>query len=184
MIRHFRDLYTQKRLGFCSVPGCKNARSLDGIELDHVDPTTKIKEVSAFGWWASKPERAVLYEAELAKCVPLCVHHHREKTSRDRWKGASRHRHAKELYYRNAKYERGKCRECNMHVLEENEFMFDFHHRSPTTKTKNCSQLKYAKRERLETELLKCHLLCVECHKQITRRGTVESKYFVHLNTC
>jgi len=176
-IAYLKDLYNTKRTLFCSVSGCRNASSINDIELDHIDPSAKLMDLSKFAWWAQQPLE--LYEAELAKTQPLCVHHHREKTSHANYKGTSRLRQAKELYFRNAKFERKRCHECGMWVTEENELMFDFHHRSPATKIKACSALKYGSRHKLEFELRKCHLLCVSCHKMITRRGTVESKYFV-----
>jgi hypothetical protein len=174
--RLLRDMYNAKRRRLCSIDGCKNARNVEGIELDHVDPTTKVKELSAFGWWAS---RAQLYQDELDKTVPLCTHHHRENTSRDNYKGTTPAKRAKDEYYDSVKYERGRCVECGLHVLPENIHMFDFHHRSPATKLKNCSALKYGARYKLNEELLKCHLVCCECHREITKSKLVESKYFI-----
>jgi hypothetical protein len=180
---YFKQLYNQRRAQLCSVPDCQNAMSIDDIEMDHVDPSDKIKEVSAFAWWASTMDRARQYKHELNKTAPLCTHHHRLKTSRERQTDdnydTARRRRAKEMYYHQRKLDFKHCYDCRRSVTDENYYMFDFDHKSPVLKTKACSQLKYGSRERLEQEIYKCNLLCVQCHKAKTRRKTVQSKYFV-----
>lgn len=61
----------------CATEGCEVA---DGLELDHVDPNTKV----AHSVWSWSAERR---EAELAKCRPLCPEHHRSKSSTETPRG-------------------------------------------------------------------------------------------------
>lgn len=59
--------------GCCAVCG-----SEDRLEVDHVDPATKLMEPAAI--WSRRQE---VRDEELAKCQVLCYDHHREKTNSD-----------------------------------------------------------------------------------------------------
>lgn len=51
----------------------------------------------------------------------------------------------------------------------------DFHHRDPTTKRRNVSQMALYAEEAILAEIEKCDVLCKTCHGHVTRneRGTV-----------
>lgn len=59
--------------GSCAVCG-----SVEELEFDHIDPTTKSFNVSA--WWSLARET---FLAELSKCQLLCKPHHSEKSAKE-----------------------------------------------------------------------------------------------------
>lgn len=58
---------------------CANCRSTQNLEIDHIDPTTKVIAVSRL-WSYSRVKR----EAELRKCQVLCEQCHSVKTETER----------------------------------------------------------------------------------------------------
>lgn len=64
-----RAMYIEKLGGACAVCG-----SVDRLEFDHIDPSTKI-DVINFRWAAAK------VEAEVAKCQLLCRTCHQRKSA-------------------------------------------------------------------------------------------------------
>lgn len=70
---YMREWYARRRAEWFEGKVCVDCGSTDRLELDHVDPATK---VSHRIWSWSKARR----EAELAKCVVRCHDHHRAKT--------------------------------------------------------------------------------------------------------
>jgi len=101
--KYNRALFAKRRAilrahlgGRCAVCG-----SVDDLQFDHIDPSTKrFKVASGLG----RSMKALLEEA--AKCQLLCVACHREKTSRERAaKARANMKHGKlSTYYRH------KCR--------------------------------------------------------------------------
>lgn len=73
--------------------------SLENLEVDHVDPSTK---VSHRIWSWSKSRR----DEELKKCQPLCVECHKKKTRESRF---SKLAHGSSTMYKNHKC---KCEKC------------------------------------------------------------------------
>lgn len=71
--------------GHCAHPGCDET---EGLEFDHIDPKTKIMNVTEM-MTASE----VKFQAELAKCQLLCVPHHLEKTLAERGQRSARGTH-------------------------------------------------------------------------------------------
>lgn len=65
----------QARLDWLNANGpCKSCGSWERLEVDHIDPTTKVTHRV---WSMSVNER----DKELAKCQPLCHVCHKEKTA-------------------------------------------------------------------------------------------------------
>ncbi len=65
----------QRRVDWFSQNGpCKECGSHDQLELDHIDPSTKIHH----SIWSWSEDRRL---AELSKCQPLCRTCHYEKTA-------------------------------------------------------------------------------------------------------
>lgn len=79
-----REWYAARRAAWFAANGpCAQCGSWERLELDHVDPATKVHHVI---WSWSDARR----EAELAKCQILCVDCHDEKTAGEwhgRWNG-------------------------------------------------------------------------------------------------
>ena len=169
-------------------------------EFDHEQPTEKVATVCAL-LQAAKWKAA---ESEARKCRLLCSACHRKKTrdageqskgrkrlpqspdevvekkrrlDRERAKIA-RERGKKRLA--NAKLSRGKCAECKLVVDEDNLHKFDFDHINVTTKRWNMSSLHRASYGNFYSELSKCRLLCVNCHKAVTKEqrasGVIQAK--------
>lgn len=63
-----------KRLG----GACAHCGENEGLEFDHIDPETKLDNLSCF-WRSTEP----LFEAELAKCQLLCKPCHRIKSAEE-----------------------------------------------------------------------------------------------------
>lgn len=75
--RAYQRAWLAKRRGEALVgASCVECGSVDGLELDHIDPTTKVDHKI---WSWSKKRR----DAELKKCQWLCGPCHRAKTTVD-----------------------------------------------------------------------------------------------------
>lgn len=72
--------YYTKRAWMISELGGKCARcgSTEGLEIDHIDASTKTLDVSRC--WALSPEKI---KEELKKCQVLCGDHHKQKSLED-----------------------------------------------------------------------------------------------------
>ena len=77
-----------RRAAFMAGKFCVVCGTTERLELDHIDPATKISHAV---WSWSQPRR----EAELAKCQVLCHQHHKEKTRSD-WD--KRRKHGASMY--------------------------------------------------------------------------------------
>jgi len=64
------------------------------------------------------------------------------------------------------KYFGGKCSSCG---YDKNYAALVFHHKDPSTKKfkLDSRHLANTKRERLEEEVLKCEMLCANCHMEV-----------------
>lgn len=63
-------------------------------------------------------------------------------------------------------YKGGECIRCHLKYPETPAFIFDFHHRDPTTKEQWESIRKWGW-ERIRIEIDKCDLVCSNCHRFI-----------------
>lgn len=107
---------------------CRQCGSWERLELDHVDPTTKIHHTV----WTWKLDKR---NAELAKCQPLCYFCHKEKT-----KIQAQNRAAAEMQHgRPSGYGRG-CR-CELCKLYQSSRMDLYHELHPRRKVKASSGL-------------------------------------------
>lgn len=151
---------------------CVHCRKLritcrEAIEADHVRGEKKVHILSDVGWW-HKHGGVEAWKKEREKCQPLCRFHHRiithkrNKTTR-RW-ATQEHREFVNLYKRIL----GECNMCGRKVTEKNVVGFDFDHIDRNTKKYNisnlCGKSKALFEQHIQTELLKCRLLCANCH--------------------
>lgn len=60
----------------------------------------------------------------------------------------------------------GECVECHLKCTGDNHYQFDWDHIDPTQKTDHVSQIKSL--GHLEREIVKCRLLCKNCHRKHT----------------
>jgi len=134
------------------------------IDAHHLDPETKQRSVSRLVSTGSKS--ALLLE--LAKCVPLCVYHHRWLTLMPMRPAASatvrRNRERLDLLKQAA-----PCMDCR------NRFpsvLIDYDHL--VWKRMNISAMVIARRpwREIEEELTACELVCCACHRVRTHRDS------------
>jgi 5-methylcytosine-specific restriction endonuclease McrA len=106
MRRYMQDYRQQRREEILALVGscCVVCGATDAPEIDHIDPTQKSFNVSAF-WWKPLAELA----EELAKCQRLCSPCHKEKTAQQLpLYGKKRSEHGTD-----AKYRTGcRCDDC------------------------------------------------------------------------
>ena len=88
---HTRREYGIKKLGGC----CSNCGSVDSLEFDHIDPTTK-KYTIAKAWTFSSKR----FEEELTKCQLLCRSCHQKKSLKDAGQKDARSTHGTLSSYR------------------------------------------------------------------------------------
>ncbi len=74
--KYMREWRAARRSEFFQGRECALCGSTEGLELDHIDPSTKI---SSHVWFWSEDRR----RAELAKCQALCHSCHKEKSRSD-----------------------------------------------------------------------------------------------------
>lgn len=110
---HQRSYLLNRRLQAKTYLGgvCVTCGTVDELEFDHVDPSTKVTEIAqaiAEHWaW----DRLLI---ELDKCQLLCKSHHLEKSRRERNLGGGQNRINDPLHGTWARYANFKCRcdEC------------------------------------------------------------------------
>ena len=74
--KYQRDWIAKRRQSWLEGRSCVVCGSVDGLEIDHIDPDYKWKH----NFWSYSWEKI---NAELAKCQVLCWVHHNEKTARE-----------------------------------------------------------------------------------------------------
>lgn len=64
-------------------------------------------------------------------------------------------------------YKGSKCIRCNLTFPETPQFIFDFHHRDPSTKNINWTGIRKHGWKKIKEEIDKCDLVCANCHRYI-----------------
>jgi 5-methylcytosine-specific restriction endonuclease McrA len=78
-----REWYARRRAEYLVDKRCVTCGSTDRLEVDHIDPTTKMSHRV----WSWSAERRA---AELAKCQILCKKHHKAKSRNEKsWRTRS-----------------------------------------------------------------------------------------------
>ena len=70
----------------------------------------------------------------------------------------------------------GECVKCGTTLKDIHWSAFDCHHKDPSQKTINISQIKGMLWEKVKPEVDKCELVCSNCHRELTwgeKHGTV-----------
>jgi hypothetical protein len=88
---------------------CVRCKSVEDLEFDHIDPSTKLYTLSQI--W-SRPE---LVQDEIVKCQLLCRSCHIDKTLENGDNGTQRARHGTEYMYRTYKC---RCEPCKLAFKE------------------------------------------------------------------
>ena len=63
-----------------------------------------------------------------------------------------------------------ECKRCGIKHNGHNTVIFDFHHRDPSNKDADWSRMRRWAVARIRPEILKCMLLCSNCHR-LTHRS-------------
>jgi len=113
---------------------------------------------------------------ELKKCQPLCVMCHRRKSRQEQQAEPSQGKQAvrarrikaeRSAHVNSVKRNIGQCEGCGLPVTDGEEYLFDFDHIDPETKTASLANLIRAQKHPpvLDQEIAKCRLLCAYCHR-------------------
>lgn len=106
-------------------------------------------------------------------CSTACRNRRFSKDKHPKWKGGVRDvkRSRKTCYLRRLKYKLravnllgGKCSLCGYNKCHA---ALDFHHKNPLEKDGSIKDLIGHKWETIEKELMKCILLCANCHREL-----------------
>jgi len=125
------------------------------VEFHHLDSTTKNFGISEDGIARSWEKT----ERELQKCVLLCANCHRR---RHKYRGSAE---AQAKKARAIAMMGGVCAGCSSVVPDS---LFEFHHWDPREKEFGISRDGLARPwEAIEAELLKCVMLCANCHREL-----------------
>ena len=181
--------------GGCPKRGCseKEMASWICISADHVDPKTKVHDLSHYVWWACHGGvDAMRQEAQKCEWMCMCCHLLEPTSKTGRELSGTRPSYErvreKEAYVNARKLVIGTCQYdgCGRVVTKENVRSFSFDHTDPKTKAthethphliqkayvggvsgivhNSTTSLAYAK-PFLDAEMGMCRLLCENCHK-------------------
>jgi len=80
MSEYMKQRYYERKQHAIQLLGgkCVVCDSTENLELDHINPTTKVFSISKM--WSINE---AAYLVELAKCQLLCNEHHKQKTSKE-----------------------------------------------------------------------------------------------------
>ncbi|MBI2323399.1 MAG: hypothetical protein HYU87_00315 [Chloroflexi bacterium] len=140
----------------CAYRACSAA-----LDPHHADPSTKEFSFSAFGGSMSR------LRAELAKCVLLCANCHRLRHAAEdvNAKGGPVVEFRRRLKARAVAYMGDACSGCGR---AGRQAIFDFHHCDPSEKEFGITSDGIPRRwERIVAELVKCVMLCANCHREV-----------------
>lgn len=147
---------------------CKRSFHYSQMDFDHREGEEKLEIIGRLTSSNRKMEDVL---AEIAKCDLVCANCHRDRTqSRQASKpsGAGKYLQAAKDFVNGLK--NGKpCVDCK----EPHPYWrLDFDHRDKAQKTMCISRIKNGKysKERILTEVAKCDLVCVNCHRLRTWR--------------
>ena len=163
-----RYIELKKEIGSCIDCGLDDIRFL---EFDHLDQGAKI-------CCLSESRSIKQLEDEYPKCVSRCGICHFKRTSEQLNYNQATSNKAK-TYVDNCKKKIGGCQECKWY---DPKFLgaLQFDHIKPSQKQFNISYLvnNNANIEIIKSELKKCQLLCIHCHKLKT---IIDNKYYLYI---
>jgi hypothetical protein len=135
---------------------CENCKenNIVCLSFHHLNKADKKYNISKIDRHICNVEKI---QQELDKCIVLCHNCHRKEHSTN-YQSTKK----KDRYVRTIKLT-SKCSQCD----EYHYATLDFHHIDPTTKIKDISYMKNNKEftlDDIKAEILKCVILCANCH--------------------
>jgi len=169
--------------------GCLTCGNTDDTLLEFVHNGSSSRRspmfcISRFHWKQG--------ELEAMKCHILCITCRRKRTGAmvralllgsGKTQGSNKERRARGVQrYLDAKLSAEFCQICKRECTEDTARQFDFDHLNVDTKRANLSQFLTHSDKTFATELAKCRLLCVKCHRtntteQIDRGDLIRKRY-------
>jgi hypothetical protein len=138
------------------------------IEFDHINREDKLINIS-------ESKSIAQLDSEILKCVPRCGICHVRRTKIQLNYGTRKS--YKKKFINEIKKEIGKCQHCGWY--DENLLeALQFDHIDKNTKINNISSDLWRNLEEIKTELPKCQLLCIHCHKLKTIE---DNGYYLYL---
>lgn len=149
---------------------CGKQYTPECMDFDHIDPSTKSFEIGHCFW---KSMRRELIDAELLKCRLLCCYCHANITYAARSPNKSKYIAKKRALINEIK-ENNPCAMCGLFF---DHWKMQFDHLDASTKLDAISNLvaKSAWNVVL-SEIEKCQLLCIGCHRIITKKRQETTK--------
>jgi hypothetical protein len=128
------------------------------MDFDHINPDKKDSNVGRLVWGLTPWDKVL---AEIEKCDLVCANCHRLRT----YKGGNRpltHQHTYNLNILISVKKSTPCADCGC-TFEP--YQMDFDHIDPKTKKADVARLLEEPTEVLLVEVLKCQLVCANCHR-------------------
>lgn len=69
-----------------------------------------------------------------------------------------------------------KCKRCGIKHTGHNTQIFDFHHKDSSSKNADWYQLRAWSVDRIRNEILKCILLCSNCHRLVHKYKAIRNR--------
>jgi hypothetical protein len=153
------------------------------MDFDHLDPATKVKNVSRM-ILENAPKDRILKEID--KCDIICILCHNERTYDRQQKKNKEYRiknpiqtNGSKRYYRDVeiinKAKNKPCAICNSLYIHYN---MQLDHIDPSTKAEDVCQLKGRSPKKLQAEIEKCQVICALCHRI---KSVFEQKFQINL---
>lgn len=163
-LRHsLKSIVIKKKSAPCE--DCGGSYPYYCMDLDHIDPKTKICDINFMVRYYQKFTEHAITE-ELKKCRLLCANCHRHRThSVVKYHGRS----SKDGYLIKSReilkdLKNKPCEDCRKSF---NSYSLDFDH-VRGKKEYNVSRLAYLAKDKLLAEIAKCDLVCACCHRKRT----------------
>lgn len=130
---------------------CKKMFLSCAMDFDHRDPSIKLFNISEM---QSSGKLAIM--KEVSKCDVVCANCHRIR-------GHNRN-HTKISYWNKIiyAYKDKPCMDCNFHFFP---YVMDFDHRNPGEKLFHISKPSSHNKIEIIAEIMKCDVVCANCHR-------------------
>jgi hypothetical protein len=135
------------------------------MDFDHIDLATKTNEIGNLIWKNNGKKEDL--DMELKKCRLLCCYCH-ATISKEQRVGKTKSKWAQDRLYKINQIKDIPCQICNR---KYHLWQMQFDHLNPANKKDAVSNLVlHAKWQIVLEEIAKCQIICVGCHRTITKK--------------